>query len=212
MSHPRADFEREPIFWTTTKPGYNNADRQSERMVNGRRVIEKFPQHGHIGDYESPTKAPGVRFVYMITHVGHEIPMVLTCGASHLDPNNPFGKYQLQKARFLGWFPPEACVLALLTNGDLHENHIVEASLLASDLAPCRYEQGRYSRFDMCEHSLAEKMARRMRHNIDEAERLASYKDSGEKMIEAQREQTEKLVAALRGEIGRKNKGKGDAE
>ncbi|HEY1813011.1 MAG TPA: hypothetical protein VGG74_11760 [Kofleriaceae bacterium] len=187
-------FEREPIFWTTTKPGYNDADRQSSRMVDGRRVVEKFPQHGHVGDYDNPQKAPGQRFIYVITDAGHEIPMCLTNGASHLDSNGPYAQYVRRKARFLGWFPPAACPAALLQVGELDADRIVDKSIL--DAKPCLPDPNR-NRFNPCPHSRAEKVARMKQHEADERERLANYKDNGQRLIEAQRDQTQALVEAL---------------
>lgn len=200
MARPTA-LEREPIFWTMATPGYNDDDRQRVRMVNGRRVLEKFPQHGHVGDYENPKKAPGVRFVYMINHGGFEIAMPLTNGASHLDPGSNYGRYMRRKAAFLGWFPPGMCPIALVQSGDLDaERHIVCKEMLADE--PC--EPGRHSRSNPCKHALSEKNARHEQHRRDEAERLASYKDPGEKLIEAQREQTTALCDTLREAINAK--------
>lgn len=187
-------FDREPIFWTTTKPGYNDRDRQRLRVEKGRRIVEKFPQTGHAGDYDNPVKARGVRFIYVVTNHGNEIPLVLTNGASHLDPNSGYGQYVKRKARFLGWIPTGACPVMLLISGELRPHHIVEQSLLHAD--PCGND-ARRDRFHMCPHLEAEKKARLEQHKQDEAERLASYKDQGEKILEAQREQTAALVEAL---------------
>lgn len=187
-------FEREPIFWTTTKPGYNDADRQIMRMVNGRRVVEKFPQHGHVGDYDNKQKAPGQRFIYVITHHGNEIAMCLTNGASHLDPNSGYGMYMKRKARFLGWFPPGGCPVVLVQSGELQPDHIVDKSILKGQ--PC--EPDKHSRRNPCKHSIAEKAARVAQHNRDESERLANYKGDGERLIEAQRDQTAAIIDVLK--------------
>lgn len=190
-------MDEEPIFWGTTKPGYNDADRQTVRMVDGRKVVEKFPQHGHVGSYARPQKAPGVRFVYVITHDGNEIAMCLTNGASHLDPNTGYGQYVRRKALFLGWFPPGACPCALLINGDLTPDHIVDKSILEARACPPRM----HSRANPCPHSIAEKVARVDQHKRDEAERLANYKSDGDRLLAATHEQTAALVDMLRAAI-----------
>lgn len=194
MAQQARAIDGEPIFWSTTRPGYNDNDRQRFTMVNGRRIVEKFPQHGHVGDYDRPEKAPGTRFWYMNTHQGNEIAMVLTNGASHLDPNSAYGQYVKMKARFLGWFAPGQCPVALLGTGELHPDHIVDKTIL-HDSKPCPH--GEHNRKNPCRHSVAEKKARQKQHAEDEAERLKSYKDNGEKMIEAQREQTAAIVEAI---------------
>ena len=62
--------QRPPIFWTSTIPGYNDADRQRVRFDDGERIVERIPQRAHIGDYENRKRAPGVRSVRVVRHDG----------------------------------------------------------------------------------------------------------------------------------------------
>lgn len=186
--------DREPIFWTSSRAGYNDADRQNTRMVGGKRVLEKFPQHGHVGDYDNKQKAGGQRFVYMIRHDGHEVAVCLTNAAAHLDPNSAYGQYVRMKARFLGWFGVADCPVAMLMIGRMHGDHFADKRLL--DARPCTSHD--HTRAKPCPHAIAEKAARVEQHNIAEAERNASYKDANDKMIEAQNAQTAAIIEGNR--------------
>ena len=150
------DFDREPCFWTSNSPGYNTNDRQRTFMKDGRKVTERHPQRGHGGDYENRLKAPGVRYIRVIDHHGHEIFHTLTNAAAHLDHTAPFGQYMLAKARHLGWFMPGACPVALLGTGEMNRNHFVDQTLVGQtpcDPKSCSYE-------NQCKHSKAERAAR----------------------------------------------------
>lgn len=191
-------MDREPCFWTTTQPGFNTPHRERQVMVDGRRVREKFPQRGHQGDYDDLRPARGIRSVLMIRHDGHTVQVALTNAAAHLDHTTPWGQYQLMKARSLGWFQPSQCPCALLLTGELTREHIVQVEILNS--RPC--DPGTYSVKAPCPHVLAERAARTAQHNRDEAERLASFRDQGEKIIDAQRAQTAELVGAITAALG----------
>lgn len=187
-------MEEDPIFWTSTRPGYNDRDRERVYMKAGRRVREKIPQTGHIGEPRSKRKAPGLRFLYMIRHDGHEGAIVLTNAAAHLDPNTGWGQYQLMKARFLGWFASGDCPAALLGTGRLKPDHIVNKSIIGQ--LPC--EQGTYDRDNPCKHTKLEQAARREQNAEDDRVMAIQYKDQGQKMLEAQAEQTKQIIEANR--------------
>lgn len=198
------NLNREPIFWTTTVPGYNKVDR--ERVLfdddTGEPIIERFPQSGHQGDYENRSRARGLRFVYVIRHEGHLAPIVLTNAAAHMDPNTPWGNYQRAKARFFGWYMPGSCPVALLASGELSPNQIRDRSLL--DAKPCQH--GSYGEEHRCPHSLSEQGARRDQNKRREDARNLNFKDPTDKLIEAGREQNREfaqtVVSAMRGGEG----------
>lgn len=191
-----SEFEREPIFWTSTRPGYNQRDREIVRFENGRRIVEKVPQRGHQGDYEqrrTDVRCARARWLHVVTHHGNWIRMVLTSAAAHMDPNTEWGQYQRAKARHFGWFPLWSCPIALLATGELKPEQLVDQSLVGA--APCAV--GSYSEKQPCPHCLAETDARRARHAADEAERFKNYKDAGEKTIEANRADMREQTAAI---------------
>lgn len=181
-------MDREPIFWSTTQSGYNTKDRERDIVVAGRRIKERFPQRGHDGDYEDKKLArhANQRFVRVVRHEGHITPLVLTNAAAHLDTNTDFAGYQKAKMRHFGWFALGMCPLALLAMGDLSTDHFADQSLVKQ--APCAPRT--YSEAEPCPHCKAETTARRALNAEIELERNASYKDSTEKLIDAQREQT----------------------
>ena len=179
MSDALSPFNREPIFWTTPRQGYNDRDRQRVRFENGRAVIERFPAKGHLGDYENRVTAPGTRYVTVVRHDGHSVFMVLTNGAAHLDVMTPFASYQRSKMRAFGWFPLGACPLALLANSELYACNFANQAIVTEQ--PC--VPGSYSEASPCKHCLAEKAAR-AEINV---ESNARYKDN---------DPTERMMAA----------------
>lgn len=198
MAQRDSALDEDPIFWTSTKPGYNDRDRERVRMIKGKKVHEKFPQMGHVGEPRNKRRAPGVRFIYMINDCGNEVPVVMTTAAAHSDSTGPFAQYQMLKARHFGWFHTGDCPCALLKTGRLTPDHIVDRRLLEVEAA-C--EPGQFNRDEPCPHAQAEQIARQAAHKAREDERLGSYKDQGERMIEAQREQTAALIAAIQSVI-----------
>lgn len=187
-----ADFDREPCFWTSTKPGYNTRDRQRSFMRDGKRVTEKFPQRGHAGDYEDRRKAPGTRYLRMIDNYGNEVFHVLTNAAAHLDTNTGWAQYQLGKARALGWFMPGACPCALLASRELKREHFLSREVLEG--TPCT---GSYSYENQCPHSIAEQKARRSKNAEHEAERELKMKGEATLSLEATRDMTKQVGAAV---------------
>lgn len=187
------DFEREPCFWTSTTPGYNNRDRQRTFMKDGKKVTERFPQRGHAGDYEDRRRAQGTRYVRLIDHYGFEIFHTLTNAAAHLDPTAPFGQYQMAKARHFGWFQPGACPCALLTTGEMRPDHIVAREILKDQACP----PGSYSYESPCKHSVAERAARQAANKAVQDERELKMKGQSVKHLEATQALTEKIGEAL---------------
>lgn len=174
-------MKREPCFWLDTADSTNGKkERERTIMVNGRRVTEKFPQHGHQGDYENKTRAPGTRFIYVVRHEGHVVPLLLTNAAAHLDPSGPYGNYQRAKARFLGWYPEGACPAALLAAGELDRNQLASEEVRTAK--PCA--EGTHSRKAPCKHDLAERAARTAQWNSDQAERLAGFRSDADRYAE----------------------------
>jgi hypothetical protein len=185
-----SEFYREPIFWTSTVPGYNTADRERRTIRDGKEVVERVPQIGHQGDYEHKSLAQGIRYIEVVRHEGHIINQVLTNAAAHLDINTGWFQQQRGKALYWGWYPIATCPVALLRTGELQPRHIKDASLLNAQ--PC--EHGTYDREHRCPHSISEQAARSKWWATAEAERVAAYKDPTDRMIEAGREQSRELA------------------
>lgn len=188
----KSAFNSEPIFWTTTQPHYNTADRERTKVIGGKKVREKFPQTGHVGSYDDKEKARGVRFLLMVRHDGHAVFHCLTNGAAHMDHTTPYGQYALRKARYLGWFTPGECPCALVSTGEINGETLVDQSIRSSN--PCA--PGSYSGQKPCKHALDEIHARREQNTAIQEEREASSKTKDDKMLEMQREMTDALIKA----------------
>ncbi len=187
----------EPIFWTSTIPGFSEQDRRRVRMINGRMVEEKHPQIGHTGDIRDRKRMAIARFVYMINHYGNEIAMVLTTAAAHADANSSFAQYQWRKARAHGWYHTGDCPCALLKTGRLSDDHIPpELVREFNSTEPCK--PGEFKRDHPCPHSIKLQKARQRMHAEAEAIRLEPFKTDGKRLIEAQNAQTEALVSMMR--------------
>lgn len=191
-----SDFDpsREPVFWTSTLPGYNDRDRTRVRFEAGKKIVERIPQRGHMGDYENRRPARGVRSVRTVRHDGHVIDHVLTCGAAHLDHTTSYGQYQQAKGRHFGWYPLASCPIALLAIGSIQRDHFHDQSLLGDQPCP----PGSCSEKSPCKHALAELEARRKTRAIEAADLQARFRDPAEKMVDAQREQTTALTNTIR--------------
>lgn len=172
-----------PIFWTTTEPNYNDKDRHKRYMKNGKRVVEKVPQSGHVGTYADKKRAPGVRFVTMVNSVGNTVSVVLTNGAGHMDPNTAYGQYVKRKARALCWFGIGECPCALIRTGEIHPDGFMTEAVRTGD--PCPH--GSFSGKDpdsMCPHAKAERDARQVEQARSEAERAEKMKGKEDRILE----------------------------
>jgi hypothetical protein len=181
--------EREPCLWMQTGQDTEGLRSRLVPGPNGRPVKERFPQRGMQGDYDDPRPASGIRFLYFVNDYGNTIPMVLTCGASHLDHTTGFGQYQLSQASFLGYFQPGSCPCALLSSGQLRMHHIVSDDV--KNGSPCA--PGSFSFEKPCPHSVAEKAARLARSREDYEAQERRYKSSADAQVEQQAKTTELL-------------------
>lgn len=194
-------INREPIFWASTTKGVNDQDRE-RWIVNeeGERVRERFPQRGHIGPYDNYSRAPGERWALVVRHDGHEIRMVLTNAAAHVDSSTSWAQQQRGKQRTLGWYNPGQCPCALLMTGAITPDLIVDKSIIGQ--TPCA--PGTFSTTNRCPHSKSEQEARRARNKRKMDERELAQQSKDDKIIEVMREQiesnrltTEALAAAV---------------
>ena len=189
--------EHEPIMWVNaSQRNYVGATRT--RVVGSKKTTERVPARGVIGEPGKSSHARGVRSVRVVRHEGHIIDMVLTNGAAHLDPNTEWGQYQKAKARFHGWFPVGACPCALRGTGEMQPDHFAD-STLATELS-C--QPGTYSEQAPCKHALAEIEARRAQSLVETKEREHTFRDAGERQIDAIGKQTEAIVAAVGEALG----------
>ncbi len=202
------EMHREPIFWTSTTPNYNERDRMRVSVVDGEQVVERVPQKGHQGDYDDRRPARGIRFFNVVRSDGHIAPLVLTNAAAHMDHTSPYGQHMTAKARFYGWFRPGACPCALLATGELGRNHIADKSIIGAQAC----QPGTYSEKEMCPHALAELAARRKRHEDRENAREANFRTKEDKILDGQRQQTEALTKAMETVIAAREPRKGKSE
>lgn len=172
-----------PIFWTTTEPNYNDRDRHKRYMKNGKRVVEKVPQSGHVGGYADRKRAPGLRYIKMINSVGNEVSVVLTNGAAHMDPNTPYGQYVKRKARALAWFGIGECPCALIATAEVNVDGFMTEECRTGE--PCK--AGSFGGKDldgMCQHAKAERAARQLAQAELEAERAEKMKGKEDRILE----------------------------
>lgn len=181
-------IKREPCFWLTTSED-SNRERTVTRMIGGRKVTEKIPQHGHEGDYENKRRASGRRYIKVVRHEGHTVALLLTNAAAHLT-NGPYAQYQMNKARHFGWYPEGACPCALFIGHELTADQIVSEEVRTG--TPCA--QGTHSIANPCKHDLAERAARKAQWNADQAERMAGFRDADEKNAAEMRKINKELV------------------
>lgn len=191
-------IQRDPIFWLTTSEN-QNLERTRTRMINGRKVTERVPQHGHVGDYENKTRAKGRRYVKVVRHEGHTVPLLLTNAAAHLT-TGPYAQYAMSKARAFGWYPEGGCPCALLIGGELTNDQVVSPDVRNG--TPC--EQGTHNIDRPCKHDLAERAARTKQWNEDQAEKMAGFADADEKNHAAQRAINKELVLDVANAVAEK--------
>lgn len=196
-------IQREACFWLTTSEDPNR-ERNRIRMVAGRKVTEKLPQHGHDGDYENKRKARGRRYIMVVRHEGHTVPLLLTNAAAHLQ-HGPYAQYQLGKARHLGWYPMGACPCALFLSQELTADQVVSPEVKTG--TPC--EPGTHNSERPCKHDIAERKARTEAWNSDQASRMSGFRDADEKNHAAQRELNKELVVDVANAIADKMATKG---
>ena len=192
-----AGFNETPIFWTTTQAGYNDQDRTRRYMRNGKRVIEKLPQSGHVGDYNERRPARGTRYAKMIDSAGNEIAHTLTNAAAHMDPHTGYGQYARTKARALGWYAIGECPCALIATGEINSDAFLVDEIRNGTAQPCVKGTYKGDHLDsMCPHATAERNARVAAHSAHEADRAEKMKGKEDKIVEQQGEMLKYLAAA----------------
>jgi hypothetical protein len=191
-----AAFNEVPIFWTTTQAGYNDSDRTRRYMRNGKRVVEKLPQSGHVGDYNDKRRARGTRFVKMIDSAGNEMAITLTNAAAHMDPNTGYGQNVRAKARHFGWYAIGECPCALIATGEINREAFMVDSV--RDGQPCSRDSFKGDHLDtMCPHAKAERQARMDANKAREQEREEKVKTNESKLLEQQGKILEHLASQI---------------
>lgn len=193
MSTPTNGVNREPIFWAHMNEEVNKAERQTIRIVNGKRIVEKRPQMPHIGDYEVRVRAPGQRYIIMVKEDGNVVPIVHTCAAADLNMGSGYANSIKQKSLFLGRFPLAMCPCAMMMAGTLRPNTVVSDEVREGTACA----RGTHSLDKPCPHALAELAARREQHNAVEHEITMKYREEEERKLAAQREMNKELLEGV---------------
>lgn len=196
-------MKREPIFWlTTSDPRNGAAERERVIMVDGEPRVEKIPQHGHQGDYENRSRAPGVRYIKVVRHEGHTVALLLTNAAAHLDPTTGYGNYMRSKARALGWYPEGACPLALLAAGEISANQLASEELRAPKAQACAARTSNQA--NPCKHDLAERAARAVKWGKKQRERAAAFATDADRYAKELREANKEMVVDVANAVAAK--------
>lgn len=201
---PPTPMKREPIFWlTTSDPRNGAAERERVRVgEDGEMIVEKVPQHGHVGDYENRVRAPGMRCALVVRHEGHTVELLLTNAAAHLDPSGPYGNYQRAKARKLGWYLAGTCPVAMLASGELSRTQVACEENRSPKATACPPKS--CSKAEPCKHDLAERAARTVRWNKKQAERLAGFRSDAERYAEQVAKSNKELVVDVANAVAAK--------
>jgi hypothetical protein len=182
-----AAFNETPIYWTTTQAGYNDSDRTRRYMRNGKRVVEKLPQSGHVGTYDDKRRARGTRYVKMIDSAGNEIAHTLTNAAAHMDPNTGYGQHMKAKARGLGWYAIGECPCALIAAREINSEAFLVDEIRDGTATPCVKDSYKGDHLEtMCPHAKAERAARQAANAAREADREEKSKTAESKLLEQQ--------------------------
>lgn len=184
----------EAILWG------NIAKRDHERVVGGRRIVEKVPQTATFGDYDSPKAAPR-RWRAVIDANGNDVRVVITTAASDIDVDGPYARRMRLKWRYHGWFEKAACPVALYLNGDLYENHLVSEKVLADATDRRACPPGAHSDANPCPHTVAEMETRRTLSAAKDVERQKNFKTETEKLLEGQARNNDQLLHGLLGHV-----------
>lgn len=196
-----SDFNKLPTFWVSTNNAANDGERTKRYMRNGEHVIEKVPQTGHVGDYDSKRRAPGQRYFKLINSQGNEISYTMTNAAAHMDTGAGYGQDRRRKARHFGWYAIGECPSALVVAGEINPDAFLTAEIREGQ-NPCAKGTFKGDHIEtMCPHAKAERDARLSAHAKREAERAEKLKSKDDKLVEQQGEMLRYLAEQVtRGE------------
>ncbi len=131
--------DEEPCVWA------DEVFRQAApRRVNGRKVVERFPQTAGNGTL-------GRRWEKIVDPAGNVVNAPVTTAGSLFDSDDPGSRYIRRKHAALGFFALAKCPVALVAAGELAREAIDE-SLWKEQ--PC--ERGTYSNAKPCPHTVRE--------------------------------------------------------
>jgi hypothetical protein len=176
--------DEDPILWA------ENAIRESKRRVNGRIIVERFPQ-------TDPELAKnGVRtWAKLVDGAGNVVSAPLTNGAADLDIGGNNAQRMRAKWRREGWFPYGKCPIALVMSLEMSRSSLDES---LHGQTPC--QPGTYSERDPCPHTVAEVGLRQRMQAQIMAERLPKLNDLADQLVDVQKEQAQQnkqLVADM---------------
>lgn len=186
-------FAQEPVFWTSTVPNYNDADRNVRYVRDGQVVHERVPQGGHLGSYDDKRPHPGRNWFRFLTHTGNVVALRPVNGAAHYDLNTGYAQMELARCNAQGWLHYGRCPISLVQSGEIAAGHIAAASILED--RPC--PPNSHDETNPCPHMLAEDRARKERNAKVEREREAMYKSEEAKRLEEQSKTQNATLAAL---------------
>lgn len=180
--------EGEPIVWG------NNSVRESVRRVNGKRIVERFPQSAGNGEN-------GRRWERRVDAAGNTVNAPFTNSGSIFDRDDSSSRYILRKDRNNGGFALRECPVALVLlgpqSGGLSKYQIDESLWGAR---PC--EPGSFSEARPCPHALEEKRLRMIAQAAAMLERLPkmqTLEDQVANVVADQRVQNQDLVQGIAG-------------
>jgi hypothetical protein len=188
----------QPILWCQ----HAKAQRERTRVVGGKKVTEKVPQHGHDGkdaDYDKPRLARGNRVWFSMDRAGNEVRVPITSAAADMNSDSGYARWMKAKFRHYGWIHVSECPCLLLKAGILTPDHLVDTSLVGED--PC--EPGAFAPTPQqpdsrCPHYAREKAARMKQNAEDQKAFATSHANDLRDLVKEQRETTTQLVDVIR--------------
>jgi hypothetical protein len=161
-----------PIYWLplqqASSPATSKGTWQDNKTRRPDGTVERLPLLCHMGDnYEDREQHPRAqaRYVMIVRHEGHTVPLLMTNGAADLT-RGTYAQYMAGKARKFGWYLLHVPLCRQIKSGDVRKDKIVCRELLASKkLCPAKhYPEG-------CPCSVRERAARQAAHVANEAAR-----------------------------------------
>lgn len=174
--------DEEPCVWADEV-----ARNAQPRRVNGRKIVERFPQTAENGRL-------GRRWDKIVDPAGNVVNAPITTAGSLFDLDDPGARYIKRKHVALGFFPLGSCPVALVMAGELQKEAIDESM---HGERPC--QRGSYTRVNPCPHALREIAFRQEAQRADWNSRKVKI-DEDEGLAKQLREERSELLKGF-GEV-----------